>query len=188
VLALVVAHRDLLGVVEQDVGRLQRRIGEQPAGHEVGLVGLLLELDHAPQLAERGRALHDPAQLGVLVHLALGEQRAHLGVEPGGHQDLGDLERLGPQHGRVLGDGERVQVDDAVDGGVVVLRHHPAPDRTQVVAEVDVAGRLDAGEHAGHAAILGAIRRPAEPDCDQRVRAATRAPPGRAHDERHGCD
>ena len=34
VLALVVADRHLLVVVEQDVGGLQRRVGEQPAGDE----------------------------------------------------------------------------------------------------------------------------------------------------------
>jgi hypothetical protein len=34
VLALVVADRHLLGVVEQDVGRLQRRVGEQPGRDE----------------------------------------------------------------------------------------------------------------------------------------------------------
>ena len=30
VLALVVAHRDPVGVVEQDVGRLEDRVGEEP--------------------------------------------------------------------------------------------------------------------------------------------------------------
>ena len=73
-----------------------------------------------------------------------------LGVEAGRDQDLRELEDLGPQLGRVLRDREGVQVDDAVDRVVVVLLRDPAPHRTQVVAEVDIAGGLDAGEHAGH--------------------------------------
>ena len=55
VLALVVADRHLVGVVEEDVGGLERRVGEQPGRHELGPVGLVLELRHAPQLAERWR-------------------------------------------------------------------------------------------------------------------------------------
>jgi hypothetical protein len=150
VLPLIVADRHLLGVVQEDVGRLQRRVREQAGGDEVGLIGLVLELRHAAQLAEAGRALHDPAQLGVLGHVALGEQRHDLGVEAGRDEDLRELEDLRPQLGRVLRDRDGVQVDDAVNGVVVVLFLDPAPDRTQVVAEVDLAGGLDAGEHAGH--------------------------------------
>jgi hypothetical protein len=82
--------------------------------------------------------------------VALGEQRHDLGVEAGRHEDLRELEDLGPQLGRVLRDRDGVQVDDAVDGVVVVLFLDPAPHRTQVVAEVDLAGGLDAGEHTGH--------------------------------------
>src|SRR5262249_44139485 len=55
-----------------------------------------------------------------------------------------------PKSGRVLGDGERVQVHDAVEGVDLVLAGHPVPQRAQVVAEVDLAGGLDAAEDAGH--------------------------------------
>ena len=46
VLALVVADRDLIGVVEQDVGGLQRGVGEEPAADEILLAfgRLVLEL------------------------------------------------------------------------------------------------------------------------------------------------
>jgi hypothetical protein len=37
VLALVVTDGDLVGVVEQDVGRHQRRVGEQARRHELVL-------------------------------------------------------------------------------------------------------------------------------------------------------
>ena len=48
VLALVVADGDVLSVVEDDVGGLQRRIREEPGGDEevLALGRLLLELRH----------------------------------------------------------------------------------------------------------------------------------------------
>ena len=55
VLALVVADGHLVGVVEEDVGGHQHRVVEQPDAHRLLALGLLLELRHAPQLAERGR-------------------------------------------------------------------------------------------------------------------------------------
>ena len=84
VLALVVAHRHLVGVVEEDVGGHERRVGEQPGRDELGLVGLVLELGHALQLAEGGRALHQPAPARCARDVALHEQRADVGVEAGG--------------------------------------------------------------------------------------------------------
>ena len=54
------------------------------------------------------------------------------------------------ERGRVLLDGDRVQVDDAVEGLGVLLQPHPLPQCAQVVAEVERARRrLDAGEHTG---------------------------------------
>ena len=52
--------------------------------------------------------------------------------------------------GRVLPDGDRVQVDDAVDASrCLVLHRHPAPQRAEVVAERQVARGLDAGKRRG---------------------------------------
>ncbi len=48
VLTLVVADGDVLGVVQDDVGGLQRRVREEPGGDEevLALGRLLLELRH----------------------------------------------------------------------------------------------------------------------------------------------
>ena len=55
VLALVLAHRDLVGPVEQDVRRLQHGIEEQARAHELLLAGgLVLELGHPLEVAVRG--------------------------------------------------------------------------------------------------------------------------------------
>ena len=91
VLALVVADRHPVGVVEEDVGGHQRRVGEQAdPGRLLAAFGrLVLELGHPPQLAHAGRALEQPGQLGVLGDVALHEERGHLGVEPDGQQHGG---------------------------------------------------------------------------------------------------
>lgn len=152
VLALVLADRDLVGLVEQDVRDLEDRVGEEADGGAVGalLGGLVLELGHAGGLAEAGEAVHDPAELGVLGDVALDEQGAVLGVETGGEQ-LGRGEPgVGTQLGGVLRDRDRVQVDDHVEGVVGLLEGDPLADGAEVVAEVERACRgLDSGEHAG---------------------------------------
>ena len=50
----------------------------------------------------------------------------------------------------LLGDGQGVEVDDAVERVRLVLAGDPVPQRPQVVAEVDVTGGLDAREDSGH--------------------------------------
>src|SRR5690606_7765033 len=42
--------------------------------------------------------------------------------------------------------GDRVQVDDAVDAVVAFLQVDELADRAEIVAEMEIAGRLDAGE------------------------------------------
>ena len=55
VLALVLAHGDLMGAVGQHVGRLQDRVVQQPRGHELALAHrLVAELVHAVELADGG--------------------------------------------------------------------------------------------------------------------------------------
>ena len=95
VLALVVAHRHLVGLVEQDVGGLEHRVEEDPGGDELALARrLVLELGHAVQVAVGGHSAEQPGELGVLVHVGLAEQDATLGVEPGGHEDRGGVEHV----------------------------------------------------------------------------------------------
>ena len=56
-----------------------------------------------------------PAQLGVLVHVALAEEHAALRVQAGGQQQRGQVVDARAQLGRLVGNRDRVQVDDAVD-------------------------------------------------------------------------
>ena len=80
VLPLVLPDRDPVGLVEQDVGGHQHRVGEQPDGRALRahLGGLVLELGHPLGLAEPGQAAEDPGELGVLGDLRLQEDRGPL--------------------------------------------------------------------------------------------------------------
>ena len=152
VLALVVAHRDRVGVVEEDVGRHQARVGEQAGPDRLLALPLVLELGHPAQLADGGGALEQPGEPGVLGHVALDEEGAALGVEADGQQVEGGVEGVGPQVGRVDLRGQGVQVDHAVEGVVVVLEGDPVAEGPEVVAEGEVAGGRDAGEDPAHGA------------------------------------
>ena len=67
-------------------------------------------------------------------------------VEADRQQVEGGVEGVGPQVGRVDLGGERVQVDHAVEGVVVVLERHPVSQGPEVVAQGEVARGRDAGE------------------------------------------
>ena len=150
VLALVVADRHLVGVVEQDVGRHQDRIVEQPDARRLLAFGLLFELRHAAQLAERGHAVEDPGEPAVLRHVALHEQDAALRVEAGGHEQRRELTAAVGELIALVRHRHRMEVDDAIHGVVAVLVVDPAANGPQVVAEMQVARGFDAGEHACH--------------------------------------
>ena len=89
-LALVVADRHDVGLVEQDVAGHQHRVGEQAGGDEVLALRLLLELRHPAQLAEARHRAEQPGGLRVRDDVALREDRRALGVEPGREQHRGD--------------------------------------------------------------------------------------------------
>ena len=54
------------------------------------------------------------------------------------------------QRRRFDGNGDRMQVNDAVETVMFGLPRDPVPDRAEVVADVFVARRLDAREDACH--------------------------------------
>src|SRR6185437_11140968 len=73
-----------------------------------------------------------------------------------------DLARLVAQLRRILPGGNGVHVDDAIEAVELVLQLHPVADGAEIVAEMQVAGRLDAGKdavHAGHRGSRGGGRR-----------------------------
>ena len=147
-LALVLPHRHLVRAVGEHVGRLEHGIHQQAGGDQLALGdGLVAELVHPVELADRGDRREHPAQLRVLLHVALAEQDAALGVQAGRHQDRRGVVHALAQRARVVVHGDRVEVDDAVDRQVrAVLALDVLADRPDVVAEVLAPRGLDAGE------------------------------------------
>jgi len=91
VLLLVQTNRNQVGLIQQDVGSHQGRIGEQTGVDVVSVFsGFVLKLGHAGQLAELGVAVEYPCQLCVGADMALDEGNALLWVNAAGkHQRIG---------------------------------------------------------------------------------------------------
>ena len=158
-LPLVDPDRDDVGLVEQDVARLQHGIREESRRHEPLRLGLLLELRHAAELAEARHRREQPIGLGVGRHVALREDRRAIRVEPGRDQHREQVERALAEVRRVVLDADRVEVDDAEEGLALLLRLGVLTEAARVVAEVLRARGLDAGEDAHREIVPG----PAEP-------------------------
>ena len=144
-LLLVLADRHVRGLVDQDVGRHQRRIGEQAQRDVLAvLAGLLLELRHAAHPAHARHAIEDPGELRVLGHHRLVEHDLLGAVDAGREEGRGDLAGLRGEHLGILRHGDRVLVDHAVEALVVVLQAREVADRAEIVAEMEIAGGLHA--------------------------------------------
>jgi len=149
VLLLVFADRHMGGAIEQDVGRHQHRIVVQADRRVLAvLAGFFLELGHAVEPADPCDAIEDPGQFGVAGDLALVEHDVLLRVDAAGNKGRGDLagvagefQRATP-HRDALRD--RVHVDHAIDAVVAFLQLDEIDDRAEVIAEMQIAGRLDA--------------------------------------------
>src|SRR5690606_32090579 len=99
--------------------------------------------------AHAGDAVEYPGELRVLRHPALVEDDVLQGVDAGREEGRGHLARSAHQLGRVLPDRDRVEVDHAIDAVVALLQGDEALDGAEIVAEVEIAGRLDAGKDEG---------------------------------------
>ena len=136
VLLLIFANRYLVSLIQQNVCRHQHRIVKQ-TGVDVFRVagGFILELGHAAQLAEIGVAVQRPAQLSVFRHVRLYEDGAFFRVDAAGQIQSQRVERRFTQRLRVLADGNRMLVHDAVDAVIVILHVDPLTQCTHVVTD-----------------------------------------------------
>jgi len=161
VLRLIWADRHLVGVEREDVGGHERRVAVQAhvhavvgvaSGREVGrdcrLVGMgAVEQPLGRDVGEQGGHAGDRGDPALAVHVdvravqATGEQR---GDEPPGAL---------AQHPRVGAAVERVQIGnkDVHLPGRVGREIRQRPDHADVVAEVQISGRLDSGQGDGRA-------------------------------------
>ena len=155
-LLLVLADRHVGRLIKKNVGGHQVRIGIEPDGGVLAVLSrFLFELRHPVEPAEPGNTVENPGELCVAGHRTLMEQDVRRGVDAGGDQRRRDAPGVGGELPRVLPDGDRVQIDDAEQALEVLLQTHPVADGAQVVAEMQVAGGLDAGEYAGHGLPFG---------------------------------
>ena len=150
---LVLAHRHVGGLVDEDVSRLQQRIAEEAIGGEVAvleLLDLVLVGRHPLQPAQRRAHGQQGEQLGVLGQPALDEDRRLVRVEAGGDPvDHHVVDVLLDHLAVFVVRGQRMPVGHEVEAVVLVLQAHPVLQRTVVVAEVQRAGGAHAGQHAG---------------------------------------
>ena len=151
VLLLVLAHRDGVGLVQQDVRRHEHRVVEEADRDALALGAgrLVLELRHPAQLAHVRDRVEDPHELAVRGHVALHEDDRALGIDAAGEEQIDEVDRVAPQLCAHLPHGDRVQVDGAIHAIVGLLHGDPVLDGAEVVAQMQRAGRLDAAEDAG---------------------------------------
>ena len=122
-LLLVVADRHVRGAVDQDVGRHQVRIGEQPdRGVLAVLAGLLLELGHAVEPAQRATQLNTQASSACSATWLWLNTMCFFGSMPEAMKAAVTSRIALRQLGRVLPDGDGVQVDHAIDAVVALLQ------------------------------------------------------------------
>ena len=80
--------------------------------------------------------------------LALVEHDVLLRIDAGGDEGRGHLAGVARELGRAAPDvhplRDRVHVDDAIDAVVGLLQLHEVDDRAEVIAEMQIARRLDA--------------------------------------------
>ena len=125
-LLLILAHGHQIGLVQQDIRRHQGGIGEQAAVDVVRVFGrLVLELGHAAQLAEHGVAVQHPAQLRMLVNMALDEQGVLFRVKAAGDVLCQLLQRPSAQVSRILTHGDGVEVCHEIEAVIVVGAFRP---------------------------------------------------------------
>src|SRR5206468_1039456 len=155
VLALVVADRHEVGLVEQDVARHQHRVREEPGRDELLTLAFFLELRHSSQLPVARQGREQPGGLGVRGDVALDEDRRPLRIEAGGEKRRREVERRAAEVLGVVRDRDRVQVDDAEEGVALLLRRRVLAEAAAVVAEVLGACGLDAAEDAHGAPWFG---------------------------------
>ena len=151
-LLLVVADRDDVGLIEQDVGGHQNGVGEQADVRRIGPVArrLVLELRHPARLAEAGDRREDPGELRVRAHVRLDVQGRLRRLDAGGDVLRGRPASLLAELRGVVRLSERVQVDDGEERLVGILQIPPLQERTDVVADLEgVGGRLHSGVEAG---------------------------------------
>src|SRR5438876_3125162 len=150
VLQLVLAHRHEGCLVQQHIGRLEHGIVQESRRHALLALRLVLELRLTLELAQWRDGIQDPVELRVLGDVRLHEDDGPRRIDAGGEQPDRHVDRPLGQGRRIVGLRDGVLVNDAEQAVVLVLQLDPVLHGAEVIADVQLARRLDAGEHARH--------------------------------------
>ena len=82
--------------------------------------------------------------------MALDEDGGSIGVEAHSKEHGGQFDGGLAQDARLLGNGERMEVNDAVEHVAIVLARHPIDQSASRVAQMARTGVLNAGKDARH--------------------------------------
>ena len=182
-LFLVIADGHMGGIVQQHIGGLQHGIGEQrDAGAFAVLAGLVLELRHPVQPAHARGAVQQPLQLGMGGHTGLVEQGRLVRIDARCDQRGGHFARTGAQGRRIMRHGYGVQIGQEEQAFAFILHLHPVDDRAEIIAEMEIAGGLDAGDDAhdqvvsSGVVLAGARRTSARMSPSRKARVRKQAP------------
>ena len=149
---LVGADGNEVGLVEEDVGGLEKGVAEEAVGGEIFFAELLLLIlvgGNAFEPAEGGEHAEEEEELGVGGDVRLLEDDAAAGVEAGGEEVEGDLDVVGLDVAGVgVVGGEGMEVGDEEEAVVILLQANPVVEGSHVVAEMEAAGGAHAGEDA----------------------------------------
>ncbi len=146
-LLLIFADWNMGRAIKQNVGSHEAWIGEEAERGVLAVFAcLVLELRHAAHPANARNAVKYPSEFRMLHDAALIEDDASLGINACGQKCRRDFAGRLNEFSRIRRHGQRVHIDDTVDAFLRLLNLYPPLDRTQIIAEVKISGRLDAGE------------------------------------------
>ena len=143
VLELILTDRNDGPVIEQDVASHERWIGEEADGDVFSLLDrLVFVLRHAFELRDSRDRAQNPAEFRVSSNFALDEDVATGRVDADSKVGRCDVEDILMQLLRILGDGNGMKIDHAKEAAIAVLDFSPLLERANVVANMEIVGRL----------------------------------------------
>src|SRR5882724_3413864 len=149
-LLLIFADGYQIGLIKQNVRRHQHRIVKYPNSNVLALARLIFELSHAFKFGHARDAVKHPGQFRMFSNIRLNEDGRDCRINSDCNVDARQLASFLGQKLRVLPRGDRVQVDDAKKALILMLQPHPVAQRAEVIAQMDVAGRLRAAKNSFH--------------------------------------
>ena len=147
-LLLVLADRYEIRLIEQDIRGHQDRIGKEARIDIVFmLLRLILELGHTGQFAEHGVAAQNPAQLRVGRNMGLDKQGILFGIQAAGNIGSQLLNGPAAQVSGILTDRDRMLIRHKIITVKIIHPVCPVLDGSQIIAQMQVAAGLYAGQH-----------------------------------------